>query len=154
MVPGYSPYEASNVGRIRRGTRILAGCLDSDGYRRINTCILGRRRLVPVHTLVALAFIGPRPTDREAAHWNGRKQDNRPQNLRWATHKEQYSDRVRHGSGIACDRHPRRKLSSADAAQIRRLYVPRIVTLKDIAERYGVCLQAIHRIVSGKGWLF
>jgi hypothetical protein len=51
-----------------------------------------------------LAFVGPRPEDREIAHWNGDRADNRLVNLRYATKSENALDRVRHG--CVGDKHP------------------------------------------------
>ncbi|MGJ5667773.1 NUMOD4 motif-containing HNH endonuclease [Rhodococcus aetherivorans] len=55
------------------------------------------RRHFRVHTLVAEAFIGPRPAGTECCHNNGIASDNRVENLRWDTHTENMRDTVRHG---------------------------------------------------------
>lgn len=127
-VPGFGPYQVSNLGRVRRG-RILAGFFDSDGYRRINTSLGGKAKQVPVHTLVLLAFKGPRPTARHTgAHWDGDISNNRTGNLRWATMPEQYADRRRHGSDVTGIKHPRAVIDPRTAAVIRRLYIPKSKT--------------------------
>ncbi len=101
-------YEASSTGLIRslshRVTmpdgrsvpykgRILKPQLDRLDYAIVN--IHGRMRTV--HSLVALAFHGPRPEGLEVRHLNGDPTDNRPENLRYGTHAENMQDKVAHG---------------------------------------------------------
>lgn len=51
-----------------------------------------------VHSLVALAFIGPRPHGYEVCHNNGNPLDNRVDNLRYGTSADNKLDQVRHGT--------------------------------------------------------
>jgi hypothetical protein len=57
----------------------------------------GEPRSFLVHRLVALAFHGESPIDRPiATHRDGDPQNNRPDNLAWATQSENLFDRYRH----------------------------------------------------------
>jgi hypothetical protein len=51
-----------------------------------------------VHSLVALAFLGPCPEGLECCHWDGDPGNNRPGNLRWDTSSANLLDRQRHGT--------------------------------------------------------
>lgn len=106
-IPGLEGvYEASNKGRIRclrmgRGSRpfpanrIVVGSA-RNGYFRSrsvvdNTCLNH-------HRLVALAFKGVPKEGLVVRHLNGKRGDNRPENLEWGTPKENSADMKIHGT--------------------------------------------------------
>lgn len=93
-IPG-STYEASSLGRIRspRGY-VLKPCDHPLGYHIVGVHMDGRMISKTVHSLVALAFHGPRPEGLDVAHGNCIKTDNRPSNLRYATRRENMRDSV------------------------------------------------------------
>ena len=81
---GCTGYEVSNLGRIRRGDRILAGSYHSDGY----TFMTIEGRQIPLHKFVATAFI-PNPEGKpEINHKDGNKKNNCVDNLEWVTRSE------------------------------------------------------------------
>ncbi len=70
-------------------TKALKGWLDEDGYPTVLLNIGGKRLCRTSHRLVALAFLGEKPTPRhEINHKNGTRSDNRPENLEYLTHQE------------------------------------------------------------------
>lgn len=88
-------YAVSNYGRIKclsnsatRKEKILKPQIQRDGYKRVTLCKKGQKKRVPIHRLVAIAFI-PNPLDKEQVnHENGNKLDNNAKNLSWMTRKE------------------------------------------------------------------
>ncbi len=93
-VPELSPYQVSNLGRVRRSDygRIINGWL-SFGYRVVNICIDGKPRKYLVHVLVALAFLGERPTEPNGQqydinHKDGDRDNNALINLEYITKLE------------------------------------------------------------------
>jgi hypothetical protein len=68
----------------------------------------GTRENIAVHRMVCEAFHGPAPTlTHHAAHWDGNRKNNIPNNLRWATCSENHADKIRHGTtnrGLKRDR--------------------------------------------------
>lgn len=101
-IPSAPGYMASSEGRIRSPHgRIVSAHHHIGGYRRCSILQPGSRikhkRLV--HRLVCEAFHGPAPSpDHVAAHWNDVGDDNRPENLRWATQAENVADMRRNGN--------------------------------------------------------
>jgi hypothetical protein len=105
-VPGYPGYAADSAGFIWStasnwrgyGVRPLTFLKDRDGYYRVRLVKNGRRIRRAVHSLIAVTFIGQRPSSKhEVRHLNGIKCDNRSLNLSWGTRKENADDRERHG---------------------------------------------------------
>lgn len=101
-IPGCPGYEASDQGRIRssRGglTRLLKPWVSGNGYLYITIRRAGAKRHRSVHSLVALAFHGPRPDGLEVRHLNGTNTDCRATNLQYGTPSENRYDSVRHGT--------------------------------------------------------
>jgi hypothetical protein len=101
-VVGYEgAYEVSSVGQVRSLDRVrpnkvrpgrIKGRLlkpdDSRAYYAITLCKDGGLNKMPVHRIVAEAFIGPRPDGYWIDHINLNKRDNRASNLRYVTPAE------------------------------------------------------------------
>ena len=93
MIESHPAYEVSNTGLVRRGEKLL-GTLNPDGYWRVMLSNNGQIKMFLTHRLVALAFI-PNPENKpHIDHINHNKQDNRVENLRWATRVENMGNRV------------------------------------------------------------
>ena len=88
-------YEVSNMGRVRSlnykrtgKKKILKNIEDYKGYLEVGLTKNGKRKQFKVHRLVAKAFI-PNPENKPCIdHINTIKSDNRVENLRWVTYKE------------------------------------------------------------------
>ena len=94
-------YEISNLGRVRnlnyKGSgkgKILKNTKDSKGYLIVGLTKNGKRKLFKIHRLVAEAFI-PNPEDKPFIdHINTIRDDNRIENLRWCTQKENCNNEI------------------------------------------------------------
>lgn len=94
-------YAVSNLGRIKSFrykngylVRIMSPSV-VHGYLRVELRKEGKKISVGVHRLVAEAFIPNLENKPIVNHKNGRKQDNRVENLEWATNSENVSHAFR-----------------------------------------------------------
>lgn len=101
-IPGFPGYEASSLGQVishkQRAERVLRTWAHQDGYPMVNLWGPRGRQGFTVHSLVALAFIGPRPGGMEVCHNDGDCLNNVPSNLRYGTRTENEHDKRQHGT--------------------------------------------------------
>lgn len=98
QIPGFPDYLVSDLGRVYssfRGGRYLRPGRASNGYP---TVALGRGNTRTLHSLVAEAFIGPRPEGQEVMHKDGDRTNPRASNLKYGTRKENNEQAVRDGN--------------------------------------------------------
>ena len=92
-----SHFEVSSLGRVRnpRTRHILTQHPDPFGYLKVGIAvrILRTTKTYLVHLLVAKAFLTKDDSKPWVDHINRRRSDNRAQNLRWVTLKEQMANK-------------------------------------------------------------
>jgi hypothetical protein len=114
-IPGHPGYEVSDLGRVRSLDRLIydprSETTNRPAFRRypgrvltpvLNTGYMrvklgGGHPGVPIHRLLALAFIGPCPPGEEVCHNDGDKLNTRRNNIRYGTRSDNALDRVKHG---------------------------------------------------------
>jgi hypothetical protein len=161
VIPGWPEYSVSEDGNVRRVMRgpgarpghVLKPWLNRQTqYLFVGLWRNNRGRGIPVHRLVALAFLGEPPSeDHVVAHCDGSRDNNQPWNLRWATQKENVADTFLHGTHNRGSRNGQAKLDEDSVLQILGMAaqgVPR----RELAQTFGVCRQAIDDIINGKRW--
>lgn len=110
IYPKNNFYEVSSLGNVKSLPRIVhrkdgvvtkwPGKIVSlkkcpDGYPRVK---IGRK-LKFVHTIVLETFIGEKPfKNYQCCHNNGIRDDNRVENLRWDSPRNNVQDRLKHGT--------------------------------------------------------
>lgn len=156
-MPGYEGrYEVSDRGRVRSFAKntqepvIKKQRKDERGYWR--TCLAepGRQRYRLVYPLVLRAFGGPRPPGMECAHLDGDKDNNAIENLAWVTHAENMRQASEHGTCARGERTPNSKLTAEAVLQIRA--AAGITPTRELAKRFGVKIECIQRVLSGRRW--
>lgn len=100
-IPGYEKYEAARSGLIRsaRTKKLRKTSGHRDGYDKLNLFdSSGKRRTFHVHILIALTFLGPRPSGHLVDHKDLDHTNNAAWNLRYATLEESNQNRKRRGT--------------------------------------------------------
>lgn len=139
------PYEVSNDGRVRNlKGRVLKEQPSRQGYSYVVLSRVSdsrRRWTVKVHKLVALAFIGPRPTKHDINHKNLIKTDNRASNLEYLT---KY-DHLAHTSAAL----NLKRLTEAQTLYARDEFASGRKTLNQLCLEMNVCAQSLRHLIKG-----
>ena len=164
---GFPSYAVSNMGRVQRLVKITnarldrpkALSLDHDGYLRVMLSEKGVKTTIKVQRLVAATFLPPRPSPKHnIAHNDGNPANNRSDNLRWATQRENIADELKHGTRARGERQGASKLTEAAVIEIRRLrtlskpYARGGKSYKHIAEKFGVSKATVAAVVTRRYW--
>lgn len=159
-IPGYEgQYQASTFGNVRsvdryqktkRGIRHYKSHLLRPGQfckaGHVSVVLGQKTNGKPVHELVCLTFIGPRPKGMDICHKDGNPKNNHLDNLRYDTRTNNILDVYRQGSSW-------RKLKIKDVVAIKRLLKTTNLTEAQIAKRFNVTLSMISKIrVSSSYW--
>jgi hypothetical protein len=163
VVPGFSRYKVSDEGQVRgRGGKSLKAHL-ARRYLVIKVWSDDGRRITKgVHQLVALAFLGPRPSQtHEVAHWDGTRTNNIVGNLRWATPMDNHLDQVRHGRFVlkpGASRGAKKGntngaiLTREQVEDIRRRYTGAHGQCAELAIEFGISKSTLREVARGRKW--
>lgn len=155
-IPDYPEYAASTHGNICRLApskytkgRPLKHAIGSSGYSQVSIFGGGKRKSCDVHSLVARAFIGPRPDGMEVGHLDNNRQNCRPDNLVYCTPKENHAHRMRCGKAMRGSDNRNSKLTEMAVRVIKRLPETSEAAL---AEMFNVSPGAIYAVRNGLTW--
>ena len=144
-------YEISSFGVLRNKLTGLIKKVNIDS-RKVTTVKLQKDKKAYTfapHRIVMEAFVGPRPEGMECCHYDGDRLNNRLDNLRWDTPKNNHKDTVRHGRFYQGHNNKQAKLTKEQADAIKN--DPRVQ--RRIAEEYGVSPQTVCRIKKGRTYI-
>jgi len=158
-IEDFPDYEVSDQGRVRRATpggnntwvgRILTPSMGGNsGYPHVQLHRNGRQHGHTVHSLVATAFIGPRPPGHQINHKNGIKTDNCVENLEYVTPQENVDHAVSLGLWTPeCGS----ILTNEQVLAMRDAYRGGKKTCREIGEEYGVNRGTAMQVISGLSW--
>ena len=157
-------YEISNQGRVksldrvvnhwRGGKTLFPGRILKmpcpKGYDRVTlTNRLGKPKILFVHQLVAIAFIGPRTKEKPFVnHKNFIRNDNRPDNLEWVDSFENMKHQVDAGRSLKGSKNPSAILSEEQVREIKTCKM----SFKEMSLKYGVCIGTLEALRYGRTW--
>jgi hypothetical protein len=163
-------YAVSNTGRVasyikavEKDGALLKGS-EIEGYRVLRLRVKGAYVAFLFHRMVAEAFCKkPSKEHTLVLHLNYKKQDNRAENIAWAT-KEMVAEHNKKSPAVKAYRKKMQdaipdikkglKLTLVEVKQIKKMLAnpKRKLTHKQMAEKYGVSEMAITRIKRGENW--
>lgn len=139
-------YDVSNQGRVRHGSRILSGSVHSDNY--ILATLHGKQ--IPVHRLVAEAFIPNYEKKPEVNHIDGNKMNNAVDNLEWVTRAENQKHAVDNGLQPKPAKTYQGKFTAEQREKIKRLWDSGMFSRRQLAIKYGVSHTCVNDIINDK----
>lgn len=165
-VPGFEGlYEVSDWGRVRsldrvtvdkigrvspRTGRILKTIFNGGGYPSSHLSRENNSFRVANHTLVLLAFEGPRPPELQVRHLDGNRKNGRLSNLKYGTSLENSADALAHDTTIHSEAHYRAKLTKDAVVEIRAARGK--IYQKELAAMFGVSPSTIGHVQRGDTW--
>jgi hypothetical protein len=129
-------------------SRVLNQYNDKDGYKNVKLSDKSKVTTHKVHTLVLESFVCKRPERHQACHLNGKRDDNRLENLSWGTPLQNAKDKKRHGTEVNGERNGLSKLKDNDVREIRKSNKSH----EELAKIYGVRASHISKIRKKKAW--
>jgi hypothetical protein len=154
-------YSVSNLGRVRRETsgratyagRLLKVRPNPKGYLYVFPSAQGKRRVLYIHSLVAKAFIGPRPEGYEVNHRDGDKTNNTRANLEYVTG----TDNIRHGFAEGLIVSPKgtahgMAILTVDEVKAIREMARQGRSQRSIAIAFGVAQGTVSAVILRKHW--
>ena len=150
---GYYINKNAKVLNLRKAKNIKLNCtklIDRDGYERIWVKTDNGRKFVPVHRLLAYAFI-PKPRNKNIInHKDGNKSNNTLKNIEWCTYRENelHARRVLGKKSPCGERCGSSKLKIKDVLFIRKSKAKP----KDLAPKFNIKANQIYRIRAYVDW--
>lgn len=152
-IPDYFMYKVSTWGRVKSfhsGSWRFLSQARSAIYPTVNLVHQDRKnKTFRVHSLVMSAFVGPCPKGKICRHLDGNPNNNRLDNLKYGTYKQNEQDKK--AVGTYYTRITSNKLTKNDVMEIRYLYnegFPQVV----LADYYGVSCPTITRVINKTTW--
>jgi len=120
------------------------------GYVFVTISTARGQRSIPIHTLLADAFIGACPAGQEVRHLDGDRKNNELSNLAYGTRQDNAQDTVRYG-GLKGSKHPRAILTEHTIILLRTAY-KQGRRICEIGHDFGINSKTVASIVHGRRW--
>ncbi len=152
-IKGYPGYMVSDHGEIvsfkGKKPMILRPSI-TNGYKRL--ALRGPKSIgqFSVHSLVAQAFIGTRPSGQAINHIDFDPLNNKASNLEYCTHNENFWHTYNAGRHCIGEDHHKSKLTPKDIRFIRE--TDHGMNKSELARKFKVWPQTICNVISGESW--
>jgi hypothetical protein len=159
-------YAVSNLGRIAsykldvlKDGKVLSGSLTT-GYRTLNLHRPNNKGTLYLHRELAKLFLQKSSVSHKyVIHRNHNKLDNNIKNLRWATLEQMIDHQQNSPAKMAYKEKQANKTKGLKLTitQVKKIKAQlnsksRTITIKQMAENYGVSEMTMYRIKSGENW--
>jgi len=150
---------ASYVNDLAEDGKLLEGSLTT-GYRTLNLHRPGNNGTLYIHRELARLFLKKSsPKHKYVIHTNHNKLDNNVKNLKWSTLDEMIGHQQHSPAKIAykkvqANRTEGLKLNAKQVQSIKKVLNDknRKITIRKLADKYGVSEMTMYRIKSGENW--
>jgi hypothetical protein len=150
---------ASYTEDVVEDGKLLQGSLTT-GYRTLNLHRPGNNGTLYIHREIARLFLKKASLkNKYVIHINHNKLDNAVKNLKWATLEEMIEHQQHSPAKIAykkvqANRTEGLKLNAKQVQGIKKILADknRKITIKKLAEKFGVSEMTMYRIKSGENW--
>lgn len=110
----------------------------------------GKRKSQRVHRLICTAYHGPAPSSKHtASHIDGNWRNNKPDNLRWESMKQNHARKKEHGTDDSGIRNSRSKITLFTLQRIRKLLESKKLSHREIGEKFELQRGFISKIANG-----
>lgn len=150
-VPGKGDLYISRCGKVFRFGKEKTLTINKVGYKVVTVSINNKSHTRYLHRMMLETFVSACPDKCEALHINGNPLDNRLENLRWGTRKENVSDAIKHGTATIGTKNGGAKLTLHYIKCIKDMWLMGFKS-KDIAPHFGVSRGTINKLISGKAY--
>lgn len=114
---------------------------------------MGKGKVVRVHTLILLAFVGPPPDGMECRHFPDRDPtNNKIENLSWGTRQQNVDDKILQGTYQCGESRAGAKLTDDAVRDIKFGPDQGYGSQKRMAKKHGINASIVSEIRSGVRW--
>ncbi len=160
MEDKYTPEQIERFWRNVKKTNDPNGCWVwtgtkfGGGYGQFSWIIRKKRRFASTHRVAFEITFGEIPERLVVCHTCDNPSCVNPYHLFLGTPKDNTNDMIQKGRAIhqSHEENGRSKLTEVQVEEIRRRYIPRIVTTRMLAKEFGVTSSVISDVVNYKTW--
>jgi hypothetical protein len=155
----FRPYPLSQNHRVDKEGNVLAigrfiimkPYYDKDGYATLSLKINDIPSLHRINRMVLMTWDRMPQPGEEAAHLNNDRSDNRLENLKWMSCKENQNMRELFGTDNKGEKNYSAKLTQEIVNMIRKDYTFGL-SYRQLVNKYDISKTQISRIITGKSW--